>query len=78
MTKTQVRQKIHQYIDEANDDVLKIVHLILEREHELAGYALTSAEKKALDKERRLYLSGKGKNYSLDEVNTSLKKKTRK
>ena len=70
MTQVQLRSKLHQFIDSADEKKLHAIYKIVNNEME--NKSLMSDEQKAeLDFRLNEYIKGKGKNYTL---NTALKR----
>ncbi|CAN5364866.1 hypothetical protein BH09BAC5_BH09BAC5_12950 [soil metagenome] len=71
MKSTSLKKQLHKSIDAMPDEsFLKAVYAMFQTyasSYESA-YELSASEKAILDKERKLYKSGKGKNYSVAEV----------
>lgn len=69
MTTTIIRKKVHQYIDEAEENVLEVVYKMLKL---YAGddnqSMLSDEQKKELDRRSKLYHQGKLKASSWEEV----------
>lgn len=78
MAAAQIRKKVHQYVDVASEDVLKIVHLILEREYMVPDFELSKEDKKILDRRRKEYVSGKVKPISQAEMRKHVLAKIKK
>ena len=65
MNITELRKKIHNYIDTADGEKLAEICNIIEKED--AAYNYTAEDILVLYKRRDDYLSGKGKNYTIEE-----------
>jgi hypothetical protein len=68
MTTAAIRSKVHQYIDEADNNVLEVVYKLLEVYRQSNSSLLTEEQKKEVLKRSVLYKAGKMKGYSLTEV----------
>lgn len=66
MTLAAVKEKLHSYIDHADDKKLKAIYTLLERDIE-AGDVIDEKMMKELDKRWEKYSSGKSKTYTLEE-----------
>lgn len=74
MTKTAIRKKVHQYVDEAEENVLEVVYKLLKLYSGEDSDSLMSEEQKSeIDKRSLLYREGKSKTSSWNSV----KKRTR-
>lgn len=72
METIQKRQKLHEYIDIADDEKVNALFLILNSDDVNAGY---SAENIQIFYERSLrYLKTEGKNYSVEEAFEQIRK----
>lgn len=78
MTTTSLRKQIHEYVEQADDAVLKIVYMILEREALAAETEFSDEEKKLLDQRVHEIKSGKVKPVSQAEFHKILRKKLQK
>jgi len=78
MTTTALRTKIHQYIDEANNDILEVIAQLLEvyRQNNHAS-VLTKVQQEEVLQRSELYKQGKTKVYTLNEAKEKLKKVSR-
>lgn len=74
MASINLKKNIHKAVDKINDqELLQAVYTILEREVENAEeYALTSAQKKELERRLTNHKSGKSKSHAWEEVKTNL------
>ena len=69
MTATSIRKKVHQYVDEAENNVLEAIYNMLKIYVDDDGKSLMSNSQKAeIDKRAREYREGKLKTFSWDEV----------
>jgi len=73
MTTTVVREKLHDYINHADDKKLKARYTLLESEID-ADDAIDEKMMKELDKRWDNYSSGKSKTYTLEESMKKIKK----
>jgi hypothetical protein len=67
MSTAQIKQKLHDYIDSAEDRKLKAIYTLLEDEIS-EDYALSNAQKKEIDKRLIELENGIGRTYKWDEV----------
>jgi hypothetical protein len=73
MTLAAVKEKLHSYIDQADDKKLKAMYTLLESD--MADETLVDEKMmKELDKRWDNYSSGKSKTYTLEESMEELKK----
>jgi putative addiction module component (TIGR02574 family) len=73
MTSTQLRKKLHRFIDSAEEKKLKAIYVMVEDEIEVQSL-LSDKQKAELDKRYEEYLQGKGKNYTWEEAKMKIKK----
>ncbi len=71
MTASQLRKKLHIYIDNAKEKKLKAIYTMVESEIE-APSLLTTAQKKELDKRLIEYRLGEGKTYTWKEAKEAI------
>lgn len=72
MSSTQLKQHLHQYIDEADQRFLNMIYAMM-KEYDINSISLNVEEKKAIDK--GLDSIEKGNIIAHDQVISSLKKK---
>jgi hypothetical protein len=73
MTNIQLRQKLHQFIDVAEEKKLKAIYVMVEEDIEIHSL-LTDKQKAELDERLEDYLQKKGKNYGWKEAVTKIRK----
>lgn len=75
MTTKALRTKVHQYIDEANNDILEVIAQLLEvyRQNNHSS-VLTKAQQEEVLQRSELYKQGKTKVYTLNEAKEKFKK----
>ena len=78
MTTATIRNKVHQYIDEADSNVLEVIYKLLEVYRQSNTSVLTEEQQKEVLKRSALYKAGKIKGYTLEEARTRIKKKQTK
>ncbi|MEP7170156.1 MAG: addiction module protein [Bacteroidota bacterium] len=74
MTNIQLRQKLHRFIDTAEEKKLKAIYTIVESDIEQKSL-LTDEQKSEIDQRLEEYMQGKGKNYSLKSAMNRIRKK---
>ena len=78
MTTASIRKKVHEYVDEADSNVLDVVYKLLEVYHENKKSYLSAEQKSMVEETAVLYKAGKIKGYSMNEfkkrVGNTLKK----
>ena len=74
MTTSALKQKLHQYIDNAEQRKLKAIYTMLESEMQ-ADTLLTVEQKKELDFRLDEYMKGKTKSYSWEQAISKIKGK---
>ena len=72
MTLISVKEKLHDYIDHADDKKIKSLYTMLQSDIE-QDFELTDSDMKELDSRWEDYLSGKTKSYTLEEAMDKLK-----
>lgn len=75
MTTTAIRSKVHQYIDEADSNVLEVVYKLLEVYRQSNTSLLSEEQQKEVLKRSALYKTGKMKACTLSEVRKRVKQK---
>lgn len=74
MTITAIRNRLLSYLADADDKKVKAIYTLLEKEIiETETFVLSDEQLAILDRERELYLSGKGKSYTRLEANQIVK-----
>ncbi|MBI3503106.1 MAG: addiction module protein [Bacteroidetes bacterium] len=69
MTTTAIRKKVHQYVDEAEENVLEVIYKMLKLYSGDESESLMSDEqKKEMDRRSKLFRQGKLKTSSWEEV----------
>lgn len=77
MSRSDLRDKLHEYIDKADDRHLEAIYVLLEREIN-SGYVLDEETIKELDRRRAEYLSGAGESYTAEESIEMIRKSLKK
>lgn len=73
MEPSEIKQKLHHYIDTAEDKKLQAIYTILESEIE--GESFYSEEEVKMFYDRRQnHLDGNSKSYTIDEANDSIRR----
>ena len=67
MSTAQIRQRLHDYIDIAEDKKLKAIYTLLQDDID-DGYQLTEEQKAELDRRMHDYQNGIGRTYTWDET----------
>lgn len=68
MTNTAIRKKIHQYVDEAEGNVLEVIYKMLKLYSGEDSSVITPAQKHELDKTLSEHKAGKLKYYTIDQA----------
>jgi hypothetical protein len=71
MQTTQIRQKLHQYIDDSDERLLKLLFAVAKEYNEDDDdfeYEFTAEDIKEFDKRREKRLSGESRTYSWEEA----------
>ena len=66
MSTIEIKEKIHDYIEYADDKVLEAIYTLLSANAD--GYTLTAEQMTIVEERREEYLSGKSKTHSWDEA----------
>ncbi|MBT2562404.1 hypothetical protein [Pedobacter sp. ISL-64] len=65
MTSTAIRQRLITYLSDAEDNKIKAIYTLLEREIEdEQSFTLSEEHLEILDRERKLHINGKTKSYN--------------
>lgn len=65
MTSTAIRQRLITYLSDAEDNKIKAIYTLLEKEIEdERSFTLSKEHLEILDRERELHINGKTKSYS--------------
>ncbi len=75
MTTTAIRNKVHQYIDEADPNVLEVIYNLLEVYRQANSSMLSEIQQKEVLRRSIAFEAGKVKGYSLTEVRKRVKQK---
>lgn len=67
MSSAQIRQRLHDYIDIAEDKKLKAIYTLLQDDID-DGYQLTEEQKAELDRRLHDHQNGIGRTYTWDET----------
>jgi len=67
MSTAEIKQKLHEYIDTAEDKKIKAIYALLENEM-IDEFTYTDEQKKELDRRYDDYMNGIGKTYTREEV----------
>lgn len=76
MTNTRLRKEVHGFVDQVDENVLKMIHAML-KEY-TAIYELSPEQENELNERRVSYKAGKSKVYTVEEARVQLKKLTSK
>ncbi|GGH12673.1 hypothetical protein [Pedobacter zeae] len=68
MTSTAIRQRLITYLSDAEDNKIRAIYTLLEKEIEgEQSFSLTEEHLEILDRERELHLNGQTKSYSKED-----------
>ena len=74
MTIAAIRNRLMSYLAEADDNKVKAVYTLLEKDiEEKEIFVLTDEQLQILDEERKLHISGKSRSYTRVEANQIIK-----
>lgn len=70
MEATNIRQKLHQYIDQGDDKLLKLMYVLAKEynEDDDSAYDFSEEEIKRFDERRSKRLSGESRTYNREEA----------
>ncbi len=68
MHATNIRQKLHQYIDKSDDKLLKLMYALAKEYNDDDEYEFTDADIKLFDERREKRLNGESKTYSWQQA----------
>jgi hypothetical protein len=72
METVDMRKELHQYIDEGDDRLIRMVYAIIKEYNEDDEYQFTEEEIKQFNERRERWLLGEGKTYTWEEVKQSI------
>ena len=75
MTTTEIRSKVHQYIDEADSKVLDVVYQLLEVYRQNNSSLLTDEQQQEVLKRSAMFKACETKGYSISEARKRIKQK---
>jgi hypothetical protein len=75
MTSSAIRTKVHEYIDEADSNVLEVIYKLLEVYRQVNTSILTKEQQEEVLKRSIQYKAGEIKALSLNELQKRVKKK---
>ena len=75
MTNSVMRKQVHKYVDQVDENILAIVHQLLEREVSMYEYELTAADKRIIEKRVADFDSGKDKGIPAATVSRKIRAK---
>ena len=71
-----IREKLHTYIDSADNKKLKGLYMLMEEEVIISGTPeITDAQKKILDERMEQHVNGKDKSQSWEKVHSDIRRK---
>ena len=73
MSTVEIKEKIIDYIDYADDKVLEAIYILLEAN--MGSYTITDAQMAEVERRREDYLSGKAKMHTWEEAKKMIGKK---
>ncbi len=77
MTKSELREKLHEYINIADDRHLEAIYILLEKEIN-SGYVLDEKIVQELNRREQEYLDGAGESYAAEESVEMIRKNLKK
>jgi hypothetical protein len=78
MKTTSIRKKVHQYLDEADNNILEVVYKLLEVYRNTNTSLLSEEQQKEVLKRSALYKQGKSEGISLSEARKKIQGKLAK
>lgn len=74
MTTLTIRQKLMTYLADADDNKVKAIYTLLEKEiQEEESFVLSDEQMQILEKEHDMYMRGDGKSYTREEAHQIIK-----
>lgn len=73
MTTLDLKNSVLEYVNNADDRLLKMIKAIAETYQSEEDFTLSKKQYEILDQRRALHESGKSKSYSWQEIKTSIK-----
>lgn len=68
-----IRKRIHEFIDIADERILRIFNGIIDAEEEDDNYSVPNSHYDVVNERREKYISGESKSYTWDEVKEKAK-----
>lgn len=70
MTRVQIKNKVQDYLDHADERILKMVYALLKEYQKTpdSESLMTDAQKVEIDRRWKLHKSGKSKSYTIEEM----------
>ena len=68
MTVTAIRQRLIDYLEDADDKKIKAIYILLEDDIEQGQFTLSNEQIAIVEKEKDQYLKGLSKSYSREEA----------
>ena len=68
MTVTAIRQRLIDYLEDADDKKVKAIYTLLEEDIEQSQFILSKEQIAIVEKEKDLYLKGLSRSYSREEA----------
>jgi hypothetical protein len=68
-----IRKRIHEFIDIADERILRIINSIIDAEEEDDNYSVPNSHYDVVNERREKYISGEIKSYTWDEVKEKAK-----
>jgi hypothetical protein len=78
MSTSNIRKKVHQYLDEADNNILEVVYKLLEVYRNTNTTLLSEEQQKEVLKRSALYKQGKSEGISLSEARKKIQGKLAK
>jgi hypothetical protein len=78
MAQTNIRKKVHQYLDEADNNILEVVYKLLEVYRNTNTSLLSEEQQREVLKRSALYKQGKSEGISLSEARKKIQGKLSK
>lgn len=74
-TTIEIKKKIYDFIEDADERILRIINAIITTEQEKTEYEIPESFYEELDRRREAHLSGKSKSYTWEEVKERARKR---
>lgn len=80
MKESDIKKKLHDYIEDADSDLLNLMESVVEsyRKNHPVDYQLSDEQKAELDRRKEKHISGESTSYSWEEVKSKARQQSKK